>query len=564
MFQRDTSLKTLAQVALTPQGPARPRASAWEISSLACSLACCLACSLACTSPAPEGALEKPAPSQREQEAQERVTLAADAQALAAPASLLTALAAQPAPLDEWEGSDGWVAFFKGQLAAASEAFGERLKGSPTDLSARLGAARAALELAEAYSTAAALTDRVAVDWLTVERQSPHAAHYAPWYDWVELALSTGEASAREALKGRLAALSAPEMSPWVSVALSPDPDTAPSAASAEYRPWLAFARAVEQGEVLRARKLVGRLKLRAPVFVAKSAPEVPSQSVYDPRLARVAATYYALEAREALSGDLSADPWAPLLVAQVSAALGDHARALELLTPLDALTSTPSAHLLLLSPNLTLEDARAEARARRVASLYALGRDAEAEGILIAWPDAPTLSTPQRVWRLWALASAARLHPSRATALAATLSEELKALLPTRRRPLARLAAEQVRGPSAQRLSALELTERWLDAQHHRFAEAAVWLDLRVPALNALTAAEDPSSPLRLGGRNRLSRLSLSALNQIQLSRHRVASKYFLRLREDLPALAALAEMTGDVLSGSSFNGGGEVNAGQ
>lgn len=552
MSQRKNLSQTAAQAPPRAQRPPLVGVALWALSCVAC------------TSPAPEGVAEQKAQSQREQEAQERVSLDADARALSDPASLLSSLAARPAPLDEWEASDGWVAFFKGQLAVAAESFRDRLTATPADLSARLGAARAYLELAEAYSTAAALTDRVAVDWLSVERQSPHAALYAAWYDWVELAVSQGDLAAREALKGRLASLSTPEMAEWAQVALSADPGAAPSDASAEYRPWLAFARAVEQGEPAKARKLLERLKLRAPIFVARAGEGTPSQSVYDPRLARVAATYYALEAREVLGAEPLADPWAPLLSAQVSAALGDHAGALALLTPLDALTVAPSAHLLLLSPNLTLEDARAEARARRVSALYALGRDVEAEAVLSAWPDAPTLSTPQRVWRLWALASAARVHPERAPSLAAGLSDELKALLPTRRRPLARLAAEGVKGEAAQRLNSLELTERWLDAQHHRFAEAAVWLDLRVSALNALNAAEDPSAPLRLGGRNRLSRLSLSALNQIQLSRHRVASKYFLRLREDLPALATLAEMTGDVLSGSSFNGSGDVNAGQ
>lgn len=490
-----------------------------------------------------------------------------DRSALTRPDSLLTRLAQDASALDQWEQSDGWVMYYQGKLTEAIKAF-----GAPNPSSA-LGLARAHLELADSYDSLARSTEQVAHEWLKLERQSPHAALYERWIDWTELSLltmSSSSAKQANALLERLSAL--PEMEAWVKVAQAPNPEHCPDQASRSYRLWLEFAQLVsiaksgDRDALLKARKREARLMKRQgraliqPIFSLQPDPQHPEHKVFDLRLAAVHRDYHALEALEALS-QLS-EPWGALLRARARDLLGDYQRAVELLSALlraENSSQPPSDAFLLLTSNLSQDDVFNETRARLAGAHCSLGQLDRATTLLKRlWADGPT-TINMTIWSLWAAARCPRASED----IVKMTDDQLK-LFPRSRRPLSQVASDQVQGPAAGRLASLGIADRWLDELQYQYAWAMSALDKRVPALNALSSAEDSRAPMRLGGRNRLHRLALSATHQINLRRLRVASKYFLRFREQLPAVAALAEMTSDVLSGTSFSVTGQVNAGQ
>jgi hypothetical protein len=404
---------------------------------------------------------------------------------------------------------------------------------------------------------------------------------YGVWYDWIERAsleapLSADQKTLAQTLEARLKAH--PTLNAWAPVATHLTAEAQPSEASAGYRLWLSFAGAVEAARagdteaLKRARGLYKRLNKRkaraltTPIYTAQAsategAPAHPELRVFDPRLPRVARDYHALEVISALSAP-QAEAWAPLLVARAHRALGDHAEALKLTEALLATETKeslpePSVDVLLLTPHLTKADLLLEVHALRDASRCAMSTDS------VSQTQQPAHTTKnariaEQVWGLWREASCLT------TAHDSTTSKDPMTALPQARRQLLQLTLELTQGPAAERLAALGLAERWADALHERLAEGLIGLDHRVAALKTLSSAEDPSAPLRLGGRNRLSRLALSATHQLTLKRLRVASKYLLRLREQLPASVPLSEMTSDVLSGTSFSATGQVNAGQ
>jgi len=530
-------------------------------------LLCSSAFTLSCTTPIPQDEAQV----QAAQEPKEQLSQS-QRSAISSNDSLLTALARDPATLDAWEASDGWVMFYQGKLAEAIEAFGE-----PSPQTA-LGLARAHLELAESYQSFALATEAVAAEWLKLERQSPHAALYQRWLDWTEYSLrlsspaQSQEGSAQlKLLRDRLSSLES--MESWLKVASELKPEHAPREASAPYRLWLSFAEAVEraragdQSALSQARKRQARLMKRSgvalikPILVDQAQADQPEHKVFDPRLASVHSHYHALESLHALS-KLSA-PWTRLLQARAHSVLGQHARAqsaLESLVKPNAALPKPSESFLLLTSHLTQADVMREVHARLISAHCKLRQLDQLPALLKTLKSDTEETMNATVWRLWAAASCKELIDAD---MKAFIQAQLK-LFPQARRPLIQASFDLVKGPSAERLASLGVAERWLDELQHVYASAMSELDHRVPALNALSSAEDSGSPMRLGGHNRLGRLALSATHQIKLRRLRVASKYFLRLREQLPSVAALAEMTSDVLSGASFSTTGQVNAGQ
>jgi len=295
------------------------------------------------------------------------------------------------------------------------------------------------------------------------------------------------------------------------------------------------------------------------PLLTVQAGPGQPEHKVFDVRLAAVHRDYHALEALEALSG--SDDPWMALLKARAQALLGDYSAAvtsLQRTLQKEKPPSHPSGSFLLLTSNLSREDVLNEARARLAQARCALEEPSLASS-LIQGLSKRAQNVNATIWALWATAQCPKLNYGDKQMTDAQLK-----LFPKMRRPLIQVALEQVKGPAAVRVASLGVAERWLDQLQYQYAHAMSAIDKRVPALNALSSAEDSRAPMRLGGRNRLNRLALSAAHQINLRRLRVASKYFLRLREQLPSVAALAEITGDVLSGTSFSATGQVNAGQ
>ena len=190
-----------------------------------------------CTTPIPvdqsQGSGDPQSPAQ--------LTSEADVTLITQPQSLFSQLAQDPATLDQWEKSDGWVMFYQGKLQEAIDAFSE---GTPRDA---LGLARAHLELAESYQSFATATLKVTREWLQLERQSPHAALYKRWIDWTELTLYAllSELSSERATALSASLKSTPEMTPWAEVAAVFDPELTPPKASTAYRLWLGFAQQV-------------------------------------------------------------------------------------------------------------------------------------------------------------------------------------------------------------------------------------------------------------------------------------------------------------------------------
>lgn len=522
----------------------------------------------ACTTPIP---VDPNQPKENQKEEKDLVSKE-DLTQLTQTTSLFSKLAQDPTTLDQWEKSDGWVMYYQGKLHEAIEAF-----GSPNPQNG-LGLARAHLELADSYQHFAESTERVVQEWLMLERQSPHAERYALWLDWTELTikvhiegLSALNHEGLKQLNTRL--ISHPEMHQWAKVAVELNPDHQPAQASQSYRLWLEFAQQVTRAktgnqEALKiARKKQSRLMKRQgraliqPVYSTQPDPQHPEHKVYDPRLASIHRDYHALEALEALSS-LSSDPWSKLLQARASLLLKNYAHAIELLASIiqeEKTLTPPSDAFLLLTSNLSQAEVLNETRARLVHAHCALNQLEQATSSYDQLRSISPQSINQNIWSLWASATCPKLIGG-----TAQMTEDQLKLFPQVRRPLIQAVSERIKGPAAERLASLGVAERWLDELQYHYAWAMSTLDHRVPALKALSSAEDSRSPMRLGGHNRLHRLSLSATHQINLRRLRVASKYFLRLREQLPAVAALAEMTSDVLSGTSFSVTGQVNAGQ
>jgi len=515
----------------------------------------------ACTTPIPE---DPNNPSSATEQLEERVS-AHDRAALTKPGGLLVKLAQDASVLDRWEQSDGWVLFYQGKLAQSIEAFGEVTPANA------LGVARAHLELAESYDNFARATIKVTKEWLKLERQSPHAKLYKHWLDWTELTLLTLQQSERaQELVARLN--THPEMAQWAKVAVESNPDHVPPNASRAYRLWLEFAQKVstakagEAGALQSARKRARRLMKRqgraliAPLLTTQPDPKQPEHKVFDIRLASTHRDYHALEALDALSK--ASSPWAKKLEASAYLLLGQHQRAIGLLTQLltpEGAQEPPSDDFLLLTAHLSRDDVLNESRALLAGAYCATAQEALAAPLVKRlWSDNPTTITTT-IWSLKAAASCPKVSTE-----TAKMTDAQRKLFPRLRRPLEQAVFDEVKGPAVNRVASLGITERWLDELQYQYAWSMSLIDERVPALNALSSAEDSRAPMRLGGRNRLHRLALSATHQINLRRLRVASKYFLRLREQLPAVAALAEMTSDVLSGTSFSATGQVNAGQ
>jgi hypothetical protein len=109
-----------------------------------------------------------------------------------------------------------------------------------------------------------------------------------------------------------------------------------------------------------------------------------------------------------------------------------------------------------------------------------------------------------------------------------------------------------------------LALGERWVDALQRRYAAALSRADVPELAVKNRDAAEDKRAAFAPSGRNTLSALTASALNNVQIGRSRVALKYLSRLESRLPAAAGPAEILRDLLSHKALQESGGATAGQ
>ena len=217
--------------------------------------------------------------------------------------SIFTELSHDSAPLKSWENSEGWIAFFGGDLAKALKHF-EREDQSD---SIKIGRSRTHLELSETYASLDQILTHLTKKWLALERARPRATLHQQWYDWISY-VHQPTASLKETLKA------SPEMAPWLELVTAPTGEHAPPKTSRSYRKWLKFNRALALGDLKSASMMYKTLKLRSPAIRIKGEGEIPSLPIYDLRVYQSLQRYHALKALESLQ---SLTGWATLLRAR-------------------------------------------------------------------------------------------------------------------------------------------------------------------------------------------------------------------------------------------------------
>jgi len=452
----------------------------------------------------------------------------------------------------------GWGKLFTSDPAGALAEFDTALKGAaPTD-AIRTGAARASIELATAHS---AVADVVAVltERLAQAKTDVGGPEGAAWRAWMlaRLAARSGKpldasglaadgplaplvAAVKPGATGPLAALLAGKIE-GLDAPL-------PAGATPEYGERLAVAALVSAGRIPEAVSRYERIPPHAPDVVV--GPSDGSVSLRDPALADLGARIYAARAIDALG---AAPGWGTLHKARALLLLGraaDAKTALELLVaapPVDA----PLAELVL-TDALTAADLALEARALLARARHAAG---DAVGAKTDAAALPTDTIGLRVLKTWTQtglgeALDASAFPEDRSLLARTVGTEIDAL--------------GAAAAGAADVAALNLVERYADAVERRFAEAASVSGAPEVALKHLENAEDKGAAFAPSPRNGVAALARAARENVRIGRPRVALKYFSRLAERFPAVAAAADMLRDVLTIRAMDQEGGAASGQ
>jgi tetratricopeptide (TPR) repeat protein len=475
-----------------------------------------------------------------------------------------------------WEESEGLIQFFQGKLTSAVDTLGQELQES-SDSTLMIAQVRALIELAETYGHLIEIESHLLPLWLSYERGRPNASVHLAWYDWVELVALISRSGASpdksatyhariDELKTKLA--QAPEMKLWGEFALdlTADVPNKPQRPKASYQRWVKFARAVKEGKLDQAREVFKKLKLKKPMLKLPSGKTGSSLKIYDPRITKSLKDFYSQEGLQIcqkielegyycgrlheLQGDLT------------KARVAYQRAQAQLATLITNAKDTPSTSHLVLSTHTDLSGIQDELEAR----LKSLEEQVSASAAPTQTPPkqavtpssngskspVSSLSSPQEFWRHFQdpeLLSTQHLFPRRRGALSL----------------LASAALEASKGPAINDVGMFGLVDRWLDELHYRYARLLIDQDDRVSAMKTLNAAEEVKFGARLGGRNRLTRLLLSAYTYLKMNQQRVTVKYLRRLQNDLPALSFALGMTSDVLSGKSFEQKeGSVTSGQ
>lgn len=518
----------------------------------------------ACTTAAPshEGSSTESSKQQVDPDLKVLKTLTADQEALAK--SSFVTLTHHPKPLEEWEKSDGWVMFYQGKLSQALDAFKQE---SNQTQSTQIGVLRVNLELATTYQHLSEIGSYLINDWLSFERDRPNSKLHSQWYNLIEyLALTQDHTHTNR--KSKLATLEQSlkqdeQMSAWLQV-LTYQKDDFPNEPrlNPKYRKLYRFSQAVEMKAFDKAKKLSKKLKLDGKITISKGKDTIPDLSIYDPRLPRVLMTYYAYQVLESCS-DVEFGSYycgrAYEILDQPDKALSAYNNSISNLKTLLNQTKADSskletanelAHVLITShTSMSSFNEEITARIKRLSSKVS----AKDHDLLPKKRGQQDISTTSAL--LW-------------QSISLNKEAAMPNIFPERRRALGMIysqALEQAKGKYLDYVASLGLGDRWLDELHYLYAVELVKRDQRVRALKVLNAAEEAKAGSRLQGRNRLPRLLLSAFNQLKMGRHRVSSKYFQRLKPELPALSFALMMTSDILSGKSFEqNGSKANAGQ
>lgn len=465
------------------------------------------------------------------------------------------AVAKDPAPIAELAKFDGWRSYFGGH---AGEALDKLLEGGmPTDPIARIGVARAALDLSHAHQDLQRLVLALTPDAIAALATRPGIEAAAPWIAFIEArhAAATGQPTA-----AALSRIPADTPAAQWGAMLAPDATTPaaallrglPSGVEAELPPGatkayverLNVAALVEAGRLEEARKRLARIPATEPDFSIDTGEG--AVGLWDPLSLRGATRVYAGVARAAVEGLAG---WPQLLAAEAQILLGDPSGAAQVAA---GLADAPPAEAPLFA-QLVLTDAhdaidlKHSARALQGFALRAAGKTAEADA---AAAKIPTDTIAHRVLRLWAGATDAEdAFPRDRSVLAKVLLDKFAAM-------------GEVAG--AGDFSDLALADRYVDAVQRRYGAALYAADRKALAVKAFESAEDKSAGLEPSRRNLVPAMVAAARMNVGIGRPRVSLKYLSRLGERLPAVAAPAEMLRDLLSLRAMENSGGATAGQ
>ncbi len=431
-------------------------------------------------------------------------------------ASWLARLVSNSKPLIELAGtSPGWRSFFIGDPGAALTAFEASLaEGKPA---VRIGAARSALELAEAHLAIGEIVRQVTPVLLKAQASRPDAAKTA---------------AARAFVQARLEGKDAGEV----------------EGSTEAYAHRSALKRMIGEGKLKAARKRLERIDPKQDDIEVGEGKEMIG--FRDPSAADAPAAVYAAIALESLAG---VGDWAAVLRAEALLVLGRHAEAEgELAKLLAALPKTPPPlALTVMTGTLDAEDLRwkavalqavAKARAGDVAGAKALAKTVPADRI------------GRKVFAAWALSLCdekvdAEAFPSDRGVLSRAVQASLQGL---------------AKRDGAADVAELLLVERYVDALQRRFASALKRGGQPAVAVKMREGAEDKSASAAPSARNRLPSLLRTALDNVDIGRPRVSLKYLTRSSERLPAVAGAVEMLRDLLTLRSMQSGGGATTGQ
>lgn len=474
-------------------------------------------------------------------------------------------VARDPAPLVALAGSGaGWARLFEGDAAAALSAFESELASAASESPSHVGAARAALELAEAHL---ALADLVAVatpDYIKVVLGRPDTSGMPELTAWTRFVLArhaqvTGADPAEhwKAIEGPVAATA------WRQAAIGEGDATVvallagraegvdaepPAGGTPAFTRRLKVSALVSAGRAVEARRLLGGLEAQqADVVVGDGERAV---ALRDPVAALAPARAYAALAAEALR---DATGWALLYRARAELLAG---RAADASATLEGLLKAPPDRAtlaeLVLSGSLGVEDLRAEALALRVRVLAESGQVDAARPLLA---QIPIGTIGQRVARTWAGTfvgekADAEAFPDDRGVLTRALGDELAAL------------GQAAKGTAD--VAALGLVDRYADQVQIRFAEALSRGGNEALGVKMREEAEDKANAFSPSPRNRLPALACAARDNVGLGRPRVALKYLSRLAEKLPDVAGPSDMLRDLLTARAMDQAGSAAAGQ
>lgn len=487
----------------------------------------------------------------------------------------IATIARDPAPLVALAGtSDGWRSFFTGAPREALVAFDADVDRVPE---ARIGAARAAIELAEAHARLALLVRALTPQMLKAQASRPGADASAAWRSYIDgrLAQARGQdpAAAFAAVPADspaaafVAAATAPSEAAAADGAAAGDAPAADQAAVAAllrgdaagsdatlpaggtdaYAERLQIRALVAAGRIKEASKRLERLDPAEPDIVIGEG--TGRLTLRDPIAADVHARLHAARVVELLADDKG---WPRLLKADALRMLDRDAEAL---AELDALLAAPPAEapfaMLVVSDALGVDDLKSQAHALRARLLAEKGDAAGAVAVVDAMP---VTTVGQRVWKSWAGSFAGKGDP---------------AAFPEDRTVVARLYIEAIEalGEAAKGVNdvtELALVDRYVDTLQRRHADALVRLDQPARAVKMREAAEEKTSAQAPSARNALSALTAAALDSVAIGRPRVALKYLSRMSEALPAAKGPDQMLRDLLSHRALEHSGDVTVGQ